>query len=131
MFLLDTHVFWWLLAEPERLSASHAVILDQAEAEGSPLQISCYSLWELGQMAARGRILPPEPLHLWLPSIDQDPDIVVHPLTGAVAADAVQLSDRFPKDPGDRIIAATARVHGLTLLTADWAIRKSDEVPVA
>ncbi|MFZ5468955.1 MAG: PIN domain-containing protein [Myxococcota bacterium] len=45
-----------------------------------------------------------------------------------IAVDSEQFSSRFPKDPADRLIGATARVHGLTLLTRDENIRRSREV---
>lgn len=44
-------------------------------------------------------------------------------LTPTVAALATQFPDDFPRDPADRIIAATARDRGLPLVTADERIR--------
>jgi PIN domain nuclease of toxin-antitoxin system len=44
-------------------------------------------------------------------------------LTPAVAALATQLPNGFPRDPADRIIAATARDCGLPLVTADERTR--------
>jgi PIN domain nuclease of toxin-antitoxin system len=46
-------------------------------------------------------------------------------MSGRVCARAVGLPLSFPKDPADRIIAATALVEGLCLLTADREIRRS------
>jgi PIN domain nuclease of toxin-antitoxin system len=45
-----------------------------------------------------------------------------------VAIESEQLGDSFPSDPADCLIAATARVHDLTLITSDTAIRKSGAV---
>ncbi len=53
----------------------------------------------------------------------------VLPITGAIAERAIQFSDRYPKDPADRLIGATALVHGMDLITSDELIRKSGEVP--
>ena len=47
-----------------------------------------------------------------------------------VAAESARLGRDFPKDPADRIIAATARCHGLRLMTADENIRRWGKVPV-
>jgi PIN domain nuclease of toxin-antitoxin system len=55
-------------------------------------------------------------------------EALVLPIDSAVAERSMTFSPNFPKDPADRIIAATALVHGLTLVTADEAIRKSGEV---
>jgi PIN domain nuclease of toxin-antitoxin system len=52
----------------------------------------------------------------------------VLPLTVDVAIESEQLGDSFPPDPADRLIAATARVHDLTLITSDRSIRKSGAV---
>jgi PIN domain nuclease of toxin-antitoxin system len=54
----------------------------------------------------------------------------IFPLTPEIAADSVRLGDEFPSDPADQIIAATARHHGLKLLTSDDRIRKSGKVAV-
>lgn len=54
---------------------------------------------------------------------------VVLPITGAIAERAVQFSQQYPKDPTDRLIGATAVVHGFNLVTRDEGIRASGEVP--
>lgn len=54
---------------------------------------------------------------------------VVLPITADIALQAFELPTSYPKDPADRIIGATAVVNGLTLVTADRAIRESGAVP--
>jgi PIN domain nuclease of toxin-antitoxin system len=54
----------------------------------------------------------------------------VLPITAKIAAESVRLGDEFPRDPADQIIAATARCHGLTLMTSDKRIRNWGRVPV-
>ncbi len=53
---------------------------------------------------------------------------VVLPITGAVAELSVSFSDKYPRNPMDRLIGATALVYGLSLVTKDEAIRESGEV---
>jgi PIN domain nuclease of toxin-antitoxin system len=53
---------------------------------------------------------------------------VVLPVTGAIAEASVQFSSRYPKDPTDRLIGATAVVHQIELVTKDEKIRGSGEV---
>ncbi len=53
----------------------------------------------------------------------------VLPITPAIAEASVSFSSRFPRDPSDRLIAATALAHNLPLITSDTRIRKSGEVP--
>ena len=45
-----------------------------------------------------------------------------------VAIESEHFPDSFPVDPADRLIAATARVHDLTLLTADAELRGRTEL---
>ncbi len=130
MYLLDTHVFFWWAAEPQRLSEPQALLLDHVEAAGESVALSAISLWDLAMLAHRGRIQPPKVIDLWLGEIESDPRIVILPLTGRIAAEAVGLVPEIPADPAERIIVATARCHGFPLLTADRRIRESGVVPV-
>ena len=47
-----------------------------------------------------------------------------------IALESTRLGPGFHRDPADQIIAATARVHGLRLLTSDQRIIQSKLVPV-
>ena len=49
-------------------------------------------------------------------------EMQVLPVTLEIAATTTFLPSDFPSDPMDRIIAATARVEGLPLVTADERI---------
>ena len=42
---------------------------------------------------------------------------------------AIGFSARYPDDPADRVIGATALVEGIPLVTADDAVLRSKEVP--
>lgn len=53
----------------------------------------------------------------------------VLPITASIAECSMQFSPRYPQDPADRIIGATALVNGIELVTIDRAIRASGEVP--
>jgi PIN domain nuclease of toxin-antitoxin system len=53
---------------------------------------------------------------------------VVLPITGAIAELSISFSGRYPKNPTDRLIGATAVAHGLRLATKDEGIRASGEV---
>lgn len=52
-------------------------------------------------------------------------DTHVLPITLEVAALAAQFPEDFPRDPADRLIAATARAEGMTLITRDQRICQS------
>lgn len=61
--------------------------------------------------------------------IEFNPIFEIVPFSVAVAVEVTELGDHL-RDPGDRAIVATARVHGLTLLTSDQRIIDSKLVRV-
>jgi PIN domain nuclease of toxin-antitoxin system len=98
------------------------------EEQGQPVGLSVISLREFAMMMHRRRINVDMPLDLWLDGIESHPLITILPLTIRIVAESVMLGDDFPRDPADQIIVATARCHGLTLITADEGIRKWGKV---
>jgi len=126
VFLLDSHIVLWVAFDPERLSKRAASEIREARARGEALAISAATLYEFALTVARGRVNTSLSLdHLLgeLPSLFE-----VLPLTAEVAASAATMPVGFPRDPFDRIIAATALINGLQLITADREIRKSQVV---
>ncbi len=130
-YLLDTHVFlWWSLGE-RRLPRDYARVLDACERSGEPVALSSMTLWEICWLAAQGRLKDAGAVDDLLDSVESNELLTVLPLDLRVARQAASFGADFPKDPGDRIIAATANVHGLILLTADERIRASGAVDVS
>ena len=116
--LLDTHILLWWTSEPERLSRGQRRILDRVDAQ-HPVAVSDISLWEIAVLADRGRIPLDRPLREWLGPATAPPLVQRVGITPAIAAATVELPERFHRDPADRILVATARVHGWTLITSD------------
>ena len=92
------------------------------------LAISDISLYEIAWLEEHGRIELDTRLELFLKTLTAMFRIV--PISSAIARTAVKLPPPFPKDPMDRIIAATAIEEGKALITADKAIRASKLVAV-
>src|SRR5206468_2253509 len=93
--------------------------------------IAAISLKEAAWHLARGRVVVGEAFAswpLWLRAAVSSPHLEILPLTTDVAIESEQLGDAFPPDPADHLIAATARVHNLTLITSDRGMRKSGAV---
>jgi PIN domain nuclease of toxin-antitoxin system len=120
MILLDTHSAIWLALSPERLSRSARGAIEGNVPAG--LALSAQSLFEVAWLIVRRRILPNEPLDKFIHSFQSR--FTVYPLTSTIALAAAQLPASFPSDPFDRIIAATAIVERVPLLTADRNIRR-------
>jgi PIN domain nuclease of toxin-antitoxin system len=63
-----------------------------------------------------------EPVKDFLESIANINGLFIKDITPEVAAESVSLMDAFHGDPADRIIVATAKCYGATLLTRDQKI---------
>lgn len=130
IWVLDTHVLLWWLGGSDRLPKEHGKLLSGVSAE-EPAVVSDISLWEIATLQRLGKITLDLPLRDWLESAVAPPLVRRFGITTAVAAASAEFSDEFPGDPADRLIAATARVLGGILLTADRRIIGSGEVEVA
>ncbi|HSC26606.1 MAG TPA: type II toxin-antitoxin system VapC family toxin [Vicinamibacterales bacterium] len=129
-YLLDTQAWVWSVLDHPRLSRRVRAAL-QAVSADERVGIAAISLKEAAWHLARGRIVVDKdfgPWPLWLRTAASSPRIEVLPLTADVAIESEHLGEAFPPDPADCLIAATARVHDLTLITPDRPIRKSGAV---
>lgn len=123
MILVDTHVVAWMAFEPSRISKNARAAIDEARQNGGGLAISGITLWELSTHAGRGRIRLDVSVESFISEVETR--FTVLPITGRACVRALGLPIAYPKDPADRIIAATALVEGLPLLTADREIRRA------
>ena len=126
MILLDTHVVVWLAVDQNQISKKARIAIDDARQNADGLAISDITLLELATLASRGRIRLNVSIESFLEEVESR--FVVLPITGRACARAMTLPTAYPKDPADRIIAATALVEGLPLLSADREIRRSKAV---
>ena len=122
--LLDTHVLIWWLQGDGPLSSEQQRVLSAADGD-SPLRVSDISLWEIASLHSLGRIQLAIPVREWLEKAVAPPLVRRHGISPAIAAEADALPDSFHRDPADRILVATARVLGATLLTRDRHIVES------
>ena len=119
--VLDTHVLLWSILQPEELSEQikHKINLAQ---ENSQLFLSSISLWEIAMLNFKKRINVYEPIKDFLSSITNINGLSIKDISPEVAAESISLMDDFHGDPADRIIVATAKCFGATLLTRDQKI---------
>lgn len=119
--LLDTHVLVWWLSEDPQLSAGQREVIASAD-EQSPLLVADISLWEVAALFRLDRLQLQVPLRMWLEMAVAPPLVRRCGVSPAIAAELTMLPDSFHRDPADRILVATARVLGATLLTQDRRI---------
>ena len=119
--LLDTHILLWWHCDREMLSQDQWKVITAADAE-TPLQVSDISLWEVATLHSLGRIRLTIPLREWLEKAVAPPQVRRHGISPAVATELASLPASFHRDPADRILVATARTIGATLLTRDRRI---------
>lgn len=126
MILADTHVVIWLAIDPPRITRKARTVIQEVRQRGDGIAISAITLLEIATIESKGRIKLDTTLETFLSEIEAR--FIVLPITGRVCARALGLPPAYPKDPADRIIAATALVEGIPLLTADKDIQKSKVV---
>lgn len=128
--LLDTHALVWWLSDEKRLSKAQRAALGSATAAGERLAVSAISFWELAKLAERGRLQLSRSIDELFSELEAHPELELCAITPRIALESTRLGPRFHSDPADQIIAATARVHGLRLVTADERIRGAGIVAV-
>ena len=119
--LLDTHVLVYWMEGGRDLMPSHRARIEAA-GDAEPLLVSDISLWEVATLVGLGRLRPRMPLRDWLEAAVAPPLVRRVSISPAVAAEVAALPRSFPRDPADRIIVASARTTGATLLTQDRRI---------
>jgi PIN domain nuclease of toxin-antitoxin system len=119
--LLDTHAsVWW--SSGERLSAASRRAIERAARSGSGVFVSPITAWEAARLARSGRFrLPLEPL-IWFRSLVSQPGFGMLHLSPEIMIESIDLPGDPPDDPADRFLIATARAHGLRLVTRDTKI---------
>lgn len=123
MILLDTHVVIWLALEPGKISPAAVTAIRRQRSSGINPAISCITMYEIARSSERGRIALDLPISSFLDRVRTF--FEVKPISANIAMTAAQLPKDFPSDPADRLIAATAIVEGVPLITADRNIRRS------
>lgn len=118
-FLLDTHVWIWTQEQPDAIGTKSRSLL---ETTGDDLCVSVVSTLEIARLVSGGMLELKGSLDRWVRSAVDSIEARSIDVDHRVAIEAYKLPGRFHKDPADRMLVATARINGLTLVTADERI---------
>ena len=120
--LLDTHCWVWMQFGMHRLFSSGGLIALRESAAEARLLLSVISVWEVALLESKGRIQLWMDCDAWVRQALATPGLSVAALTPEIAIASTRLPGGLHGDPADRLIIATARAHGATLMTKDTKI---------
>jgi PIN domain nuclease of toxin-antitoxin system len=120
-YLFDTCTVIWI-AGADRIAAGAIEALKEARDAGAVLYVSPITAWEIGMLAARERIKLLIAPQRWFARLFEMPNVRLADMSPELLIAASFLPGTPPRDPVDRIIAATARDYGSTLITRDRAL---------
>ena len=119
--LLDTCAVIWASEANTKAELLHDQ-LAKAYEEGAQLWVSPITVWELGNLATRGRVGLVQPILPWFNLMLRRARLKQTPLDTQILAASTNLPGGIHGDPADRIIVATAREYGLRIVTRDRKI---------
>jgi PIN domain nuclease of toxin-antitoxin system len=118
-FILDTHIFLWLLTGDTRLSEQNLGLIEHRVASGGRICLSTISIWEIAMLESKGRIQLTQPLDRWISTALELSSANVLELSREILIDSCRLPGDFHADPADRMIVSTSRISNIPLITQD------------
>ena len=113
------------LADPKKLSREQVRILNEVIRRRETVAISAITLLEIALLSGTGPLRMKLSMDEVFAELEASPVFRILPLSIEIAKEAWFLGATL-RDPADRVIVATARVHGLRLLTSDQRIIESN-----
>jgi len=117
--LLDTHAWvWFTVGQLKNFERRTWTAIERACQRGECL-VSIISIWEVGMLAAKGRLVFKSSTDEWTKQALDVPGMSLVPLAREAAIESSNLPGPFHGDPADRLLVATARHLRARLVTAD------------
>jgi PIN domain nuclease of toxin-antitoxin system len=115
--LLDTCAALWLMnGEPLAPAALKAI---RAAQTTDGVYVSPMTAWEVGMLVGKARLNLDRDPEDWFAELLSRQGVHLADLTPSILIASTRLPGQAPRDPADRIIAATARHHDCPLVTRD------------
>ena len=119
--LLDTCACIWI-SEDQPLADQAVEALNRSWQSGEEVRISPFTAWEIGMLMSRGRLKSRLSPRAWFSRLIGVDGVALADLSPDILLESNALPGIPPRDPADRIIIATARETGLTIVTRDQLI---------
>jgi PIN domain nuclease of toxin-antitoxin system len=116
--LLDTCAMIWLATE-QTVSDQALAAIARAHEQGEAIYVSPITAWELGLLVGRGRLNLSMSPDRWFSHVLKESGALLAEMPPELLIASSFLPGKPPRDPADRILAATAREYAYTLLTRD------------
>lgn len=121
--LLDTCAAIWLTEEVILSKAAEDALVIAAENRQF-VYVSAISSWEIGLLVSKDRLKLSVPPHVWFGRVLANPRMQLIDLSVRTLIASSFLPGAPPRDPADRIIAATARENDYCIMTRDKLLLK-------
>ncbi|MEE2845575.1 MAG: type II toxin-antitoxin system VapC family toxin [Gemmatimonadota bacterium] len=113
--LLDTQVWLWMLADPDRLSIGGRAVLQDGNSD---LLLSAASAWEIAIKMGLRKLELPGPPDVVVPQMVEHSRVTPLPVLHTHALRVAQLPPHH-RDPFDRLLVAQAQMEQVPIMTAD------------
>jgi PIN domain nuclease of toxin-antitoxin system len=124
--LLDTHAAIWIVGNKRIAREAEEAINTVHETNGT-LLVSPITAWEVGLLVSLKRVDVFATPQRWFARLLSIPNVRLAELSPDILIESSFLPGKPPKDPADRILLATARDIGATLITRDRALLRYGE----
>jgi PIN domain nuclease of toxin-antitoxin system len=116
--LLDTCAAIWI-TEEQALATEALTAIERSHRSGQFIYVSPITAWEIGLLVSRGKLTSPMSAQRWFERLLAAPGVRLAEMAHDILIASSFLPGAPPRDPADRILAATAREQGYRLLTRD------------
>jgi PIN domain nuclease of toxin-antitoxin system len=116
--LLDTCAAVWI-SEEQPLADEALIAMERSYRSGEFIYVSPITAYEIGLLVSRGKLTSPMAPQRWFGRLLEAPGVRLADMSPDVLIASSFLPGVPPRDPADRILAATAREHGYRLMTRD------------
>jgi PIN domain nuclease of toxin-antitoxin system len=116
--LLDTCAAIWI-TEEQPLASEALTAIERSHRSAELIYVSPITAWEIGLLMSRGKLTSPTSPQRWFERLLEAPGVRLAEMSPDVLIASSFLPGAPPRDPADRILAATAREYGYRLITRD------------